>query len=82
MPEEELNQAPATEEEAPAEFDADKLAAAIQEMLDAGASPEQVMEIVGQAVEEGSLPPEAMDIAKEILGADEEEGRRLFGLDE
>lgn len=80
MPEEELNQEAVAEEEQG--LDEEKIAAIIQDLLDQGASAEQVLEIIAQAVESGDLPPEAQQVAEQVLAADEEEGRRLFGLDE
>lgn len=80
MPEEEIRQEAAQEEEAG--LDEEKIAAIIQDLLDQGASPEQVLDIISQAVESGDLPPEAAEIAEKVLEADEEEGKRLFGLEE
>lgn len=82
MPAEE-NITPAVEEtEQEGGIDAEAIAEAIQGLLDNGLSAEQVLDVVGKAVEGGDLPPEAIEIAKKLLEADEEEGKRLFGLEE
>lgn len=78
MPEEEIKEAPREEAR---QIDSDAIAQLVQALLDQGASPEEVLGVVEQAVQGGDLPAEAIDIAKQLLEADEQEGRRLFGLE-
>lgn len=83
MPEEIIEKKETEEEkvEEP-EFDARRFADAIQGLLDQGASHEQVLEMVEGWIENGELPPEAEEVAKKVLEADEREADRLFGLEE
>lgn len=81
MPEEEkLAATPENESEGVRQITADDLAAIIQGLLDQGLSAEQVLQVIGKAVEAGELPEEALEIAEKLIDEDDRKGAELFGV--
>lgn len=79
--EENIQEAPA-EEEAGSAVSEEDIARLAQRLLDSGMNADEVTAIFERAVKAGDLPPEALDVAAKVIGEDEDEGKRLFGLDE
>lgn len=76
-----IQEAPVEEETGDAVSEED-IAQLAQRLLDSGMSADEVMAVFEKAVKAGDLPPEALDVATKVIGEDEDEGKRLFGLDE
>lgn len=79
--EENIQEAPVEKEAGDAVSEED-IAQLVQRLLDSGMGADEVKAIFERAVEAGDLPPEALDVAAKVIGEDEDEGKRLFGLDE